>query len=131
MTTPTVDEQRRLAVERLDAAGLPTADLLAAASLAARLVGEPGGASQLGGRPRMPAGWSWPQWEGRPLQYLARVDLHELSCVLRESGRQGPPASGQLHLMADAVGEGWGFDPAHRGSFWASIVDDRAITVER
>lgn len=121
MTALSVEEQKRLITQRLQAAGLPVADLLATARMGARLVAG-AGASQLGGRPRMPVDWSWPEWNGRPLQYLARIDLEELSSVLSVTDRHGLPATGQLHLMADALGAGWGFDPAHAGSFSATIV---------
>ncbi len=129
MTAPAVAEQKRLITQRLEAAGLPVADLLAAARMGARLVAG-AGVSQLGGRPRMPTDWSWPEWNGRPLQYLARVDLEELSSVLSVTDRHGLPASGQLHLMADALGAGWGFDPAHAGSFAATIVEERQPVVD-
>lgn len=130
MATPALAEQERVAAEQFHAAGLPARELLAAAHVGARLVADPVGSSQLGGRPRMPADWSWPEWKGRPLQYLARIDLRELSSVLSEDGRHGLPASGQLHLMADALAEGWGFDPAHRGSFSALIVGPEQVTVD-
>jgi len=130
MTVPPLAEQKHLATQRLEAAGLPVPELLAAARVGARLVAG-AGASQLGGRPRMPAGWSWPEWNGRPLQYLARIDLEELSSVLSESDRHGLPATGQLHLMADPLGEAWGFDPADAGSFVATlVVEDRQAIVD-
>jgi uncharacterized protein YwqG len=79
----------------------------------------------------MPAGWSWPEWNARPLQYLARIDLEELSNVLSETERHGLPATGQLHLMADSLGQAWGFDPSDRGSFSAEIVpNERTVDYE-
>ena len=131
MAVPALDDQQRVASERLQAAGLPASELLAMAQIGARLVPDPAGATQLGGRPTMPLGWSWPEWNGRPLQYLARVDLKELSSVLSEADRHGlPAAAGQLHLLADPFGEGWGFDPADAGSFSAAIVAEDEQTVD-
>src|SRR5688572_3028647 len=130
MTARAIEHQQRLIVERLRAAELPVEDLLAGARIGARLLRDPSGRSQLGGRPAMPPGWTWPEWNGRPLQYLARIDLAELAGVLSERDRHGFPASGQLHLMTDALGDGWGYDPAHAGSFDATITDDGERVVE-
>jgi uncharacterized protein YwqG len=131
LAVPVVDQQQALATERLQAADLPADDLVGAASIGARLVADASGASQLGGRPTMPAEWSWPEWNGRPLQHLARIDLQELASARSASSGLKLPGSGQLHLMADALGQGWGFDPAHRGSFFAAIVSSEEAVSER
>jgi uncharacterized protein YwqG len=119
---PSVGQQTALWEERLTAAGIPPDGLISRARVGARMVPGDDGGSRLGGTPRMPAGWSWPAWQGRPLQYLARIDLDALARVLSVDQRHGLPAAGALHLFTDALGEGWGFDPEHAGSFAAFLV---------
>ena len=75
---------------------------------------------RLGGRPRLPATVAWPDRKGRPLSFIAELDL----TALRAAG--GPdwlPASGVLHLFFDAADEPWGFDPADRDG-WKVIMTD-------
>jgi uncharacterized protein YwqG len=127
---PSVEEQAALWGERLAAAGIPPDGLMSHSQVGARMVPGDDDSSRLGGAPRMPAGWSWPAWHGRPLQYLAEIDLDGLARVLSEDQRHGLPAGGALHLFADALGEGWGFDPEHAGSFAAFLVADR-VEVQR
>lgn len=71
----------------------------------------------------MPEGWIWPTWNGRPLQYLGGIDLKALARILSVKHRHGLPDAGRLELFADALGEGWGFDPSHAGSFAPFIID--------
>ena len=64
---------------------------------------------RLGGQPRLPGSSAWPERKGRPLSFIAELDL----TALRAAG--GPdwlPASGLLHLFYDVGDEPWGFDPA-------------------
>lgn len=92
------------------------------ARVGARLMPDPAGESALGGVPRMPSDWQWPVWDC-PLQYIARISLAALATVLDEEARRGLPASGTLHLFADALGNGWGTADDHAGSFAAFIAD--------
>jgi Domain of unknown function (DUF1963) len=108
---PSVDQQTALWEGRLTAAGIPPDGLMSHSQVGARMVPGDDGSLRLGGTPRMPAGWSWPAWHGRPLQYLAQIDLDGLARVLWENQRHGLPARGALHLFADALGEGCGVRP--------------------
>lgn len=72
------------------------------------------GRSRLGGLPDMPESLSWPEWQDRPLAFLAQIDLGELP---PESGELGLPSSGLLFFFYDSQQEAWGFDPADRGAW--------------
>lgn len=75
---------------------------------------------RLGGTPRLPASTAWPDRKGRPLSFIAELDLAALRAV---GGPDWLPASGVLHLFFDAEEEPWGFDPAdHDG--WKVIMTD-------
>jgi uncharacterized protein YwqG len=104
---------------RLVGAGLGAhADaLLALARPAVRLVPDPDAAvvergSRLGGTPDLDPGTPWPERDGRPLAFVAQVDLatvapHDVDGVL--------PRDGLLSFFYDVVDLPWGFDPADRG----------------
>lgn len=72
----------------------------------------PLGASRLGGAPDLPAGAEWPVWEGRPLSFLAQLNLAELAGFPAAAAL---PAAGLLSFFYDAQEQPWGFDPANRG----------------
>jgi len=55
------------------------------------------GGTRLGGTPDLPAGFSWPQYEGRPLPFLAQLDLAELRSLLPAGAL---PATGHLFFFA-------------------------------
>jgi uncharacterized protein YwqG len=75
---------------------------------------------RLGGTPRLPASTAWPDRKGRPLSFIAELDLTALRVV---GGPDWLPASGLLHLFFDAEEEPWGFDPAdHDG--WKVLMTD-------
>jgi len=71
--------------------------------------------SRLGGDPVMAAGAQWPCWLAEPLNFLALIDLAEIS-PFDDSGLL-PPA-GFLNFFYDATGQGaWGFDPAQSAAW--------------
>ena len=75
---------------------------------------------RLGGAPRLPASVAWPDRKGRPLSFIAELDL---TAVRAAGGPDWLPASGVLHLFFDAEEEPWGFDPAdHDG--WKVLMTD-------
>jgi uncharacterized protein YwqG len=75
---------------------------------------------RLGGSPRLPASTAWPDRKGRPLSFIAELDLAALRAV---GGPDWLPASGFLHLFFDTGEEPWGFDPAdHDG--WKILLTD-------
>lgn len=116
---PDLSTQRAELRERLGGAGLDADVFLGLARVGARLVAlsDAPGRSRLGGLPELPFGSAWPEHDGRPLMFTARVDLDELAEVLPADDRQGLPASGDLWLFTDALGMAWGFRPEDRGSF--------------
>ena len=75
---------------------------------------------RLGGQPRLPASIGWPDRKGRPLSFIAELDLAALRAV---DGPDWLPASGALHLFFDAEEEPWGFDPADRDG-WKVLRTD-------
>ena len=82
--------------------------------------------SHFGGAPPLPAGTAWPSRDGRPLTFLACVDLPSLHAALPVSWL--PPA-GRLLFFYDAENQPWGFDPKDRGS---SVVHHEAdVALER
>lgn len=79
---------------------------------------------RLGGSPRLPSPDLWPDRKGRPLSFIAELDL----AALRAGG--GPdylPAEGFLHVFYDAEDQPWGFDPEDRDGlalvFTATVAD--------
>jgi uncharacterized protein YwqG len=75
---------------------------------------------RLGGAPRLPASTAWPDRKGRPLSFIAELDL---AALRRVGGPDWLPASGILHLFFDAEEEPWGFDPADDDG-WKVIMTD-------
>lgn len=75
---------------------------------------------RLGGLPRLPASTAWPERQGRPLSFIAELDLAALRAV---GGPDWLPAEGVLHLFFDAEEEPWGFDPADRDG-WQVLMTD-------
>lgn len=67
------------------------------------------GASRFGGAPDVPAGFEWPTWNGRPLSFLAQLDLAALPPA------PGLPRDGWLLFFYDTQDMPWGFDPADQG----------------
>lgn len=74
-------------------------------------------ASHLGGSPELDADQSWPECNGRPLSFLAAVDLAD---VAETDSGLNLPRSGVLNFFYDVDRQPWGFDPADRGS-WAVV----------
>lgn len=73
-------------VEELHAIGLGriAPALMSSAKVAVQLITMPGedsemalGISRLGGLPDMPAEVIWPQWNGKPLSFIAQINLNE------------------------------------------------------
>jgi uncharacterized protein YwqG len=56
----------------------------------------PLGASRLGGEPDLPPDLPWPKWKGRPLAFVAQLDLEELP---RIAGRELLPPRGRLYFF--------------------------------
>jgi len=100
------------AEEMLRKAGIPKAAELAALAepsfkITTRrvpLAELPLGASRFGGTPDVLPGFTWPERDGRPLTFLAQLDLAEIRAP-------GGPDRGWLLFFYDAAGLPWGRQP--------------------
>lgn len=68
--------------------------------------------SYLGGQPPEFEGFAWPHRNGRPLAFLACIDLAQVS-----SGIDWFPKTGRLLFFYDLEKQPWGFDPQDRGAW--------------
>jgi len=84
----------------------------------------PIGASRLGGTPDVSPGFVWPLWKGRPLSFLAQLDLSALASYPFCSVL---PQRGVLAFFYDPDQETWGFDPNDRGSWLVHFEPDPAV----
>ena len=75
---------------------------------------------RLGGYPRLPSATGWPDRQGRPLSFIAELDLAALRA---SAGPDWLPGSGLLHVFFDVEKEPWGFDPADRDG-WKIVMTD-------
>lgn len=83
--------------------------------------------SYLGGLPSVGCHLSWPRNLGKPLTFLAQVDLGEVN---KGSFISWLPNSGRLLFFYDAENSPWGFDPKNFGG-WAVIYDQSESGAER
>ena len=72
------------------------------------------GGSRLGGSPDLPPGFVWPTNQGRPLVFLAQLNLTDFR---RFEAAQVLPDEGWLYFFYDAGAQPWGFDPADRAGW--------------
>ncbi len=70
--------------------------------------------SKIGGLPDVPRGFEWPTWKGKPLAFLAQLDL---SAVQPPPSLANLPKTGLVYFFYDQEQSTWGFDPADRGSW--------------
>lgn len=75
--------------------------------------GDSSSTSWIGGQPQVPAGFEWPVYNGRPLDFLLQLDLAVLAAF--ETGLNLPKA-GRLLFFYDTEIQTWGFRPEDRGS---------------
>jgi uncharacterized protein YwqG len=68
--------------------------------------------SHLGGLPNLPPNVAWPEWNGRRLDFLARISISELQQAHLVDWL---PASGSLLFFYDLENQPWGYDPKDRG----------------
>lgn len=89
-----------------------------------------GPAGRLGGLPTIAGVHDWPRVDGRPLSFVAEIDLEAVAAVLDVPWL---PRSGRLHFFYDMVEWPAGFDPADRGH-WAVLhtaADSVTAPIER
>lgn len=72
-------------------------------------------ASYLGGTPPLFPAFKWPEHKGRPMGFLACIDLSQLPDAL-----DWLPKTGKLLFFYDMEEQPWGFDPNDRGG-WSVI----------
>lgn len=121
----------------LDASGLQrvSQSILELSEPAIRFVIAPGqeasiqvGASKVGGYPDLPPGFPWPECRGHPLDFLAQINLTELSAF--EGSDQLPP-SGILFFFFGTEGDPF-HHPAEDTSSWRVLfIDDPDSAPER
>lgn len=70
--------------------------------------------SWIGGDPRVPPDFKWPSWQGRPMTFLAQMDLSEVAAALREPWF---PTHGQLYFFHASGDPELGDEPTERGSW--------------
>lgn len=75
------------------------------------------GQSRIGGLPDLPPEITWPVWHGRPLSFLAQLELSDLNAF---ACFRLLPSTGYLWFFYDAEQRTWGFDPKDGGS-WAVV----------
>lgn len=89
-----------------------TAVLLPLAKPALRLGAGDGVPVHLGGAPLLPPGEMWPEWNGRPLDFLGVIDFADLAGFGKIPGI---PATGTTAFYyATEIPRPWGNEPAHR-----------------
>jgi len=71
------------------------------------------GFSKLGGLPLLPPDAVWPEWQGKPLSFLAQIDLAEINACVPSF----LPKGGCLYFFYDQEQSTWGFDPKDAGSW--------------
>lgn len=83
------------------------------------------GASRFGGAPDLPADFVWPVHEGRPLAFLAQLDLATLPAV------EGSdlPTRGSLAFFYEVESMKWGFAPEDRGCAHVAWLDGNPLVV--
>lgn len=84
--------------------------------------------SKLGGLPDVKPGFTWPQWKGDSLAFLAQFDLGELPSV--PPSLSGLPQTGILYFFYDKEQSTWGFDPQDRGS-WCIVYEPDSTGLEQ
>jgi uncharacterized protein YwqG len=77
------------------------------------------GASRFGGAPDLPAGAAWPAFKGKPMSFLAQIDLSETAKL---DPNQLLPGAGRLLFFYDADQETYGDQPGDREG-WQVIFD--------
>ena len=77
--------------------------------------------SHIGGKTNLPPGVSWPEWQGRRLDLLARISMPELHQAHRIDWL---PQEGALLFFYDTDEQPWGFDPKDRGGCAVLHVPD-------
>lgn len=84
--------------------------------------------THIGGLPELPSGTEWPNWKGRPLSFLAQLDL---SSAPDFAWPEWAPREGRLLFFYDVVEQPWGYDPEDRGCCAVIYVPPDAAVADR
>jgi uncharacterized protein YwqG len=84
----------------------------------------PIGASRFGGTPDVPATFAWPSRDGRPLTFLAQLELAEVKMPEL-------PEHGWLLFFYDVQDMPWGFDPRDAGGAAVVFLDSDRSALRR
>lgn len=84
-----------------------------------QLVSASSGRSRVGGLPQLGDAFAWPSRDGRPLSFLAQIDLEEARAA---DGLVWLPDRGMLFFFYQADDGPWGFSPDDKDS-WAVLFD--------
>ena len=74
----------------------------------------PVGVSKFGGLPDVPTDFSWPEWNGQPLAFLAQINL---ATIATNPIAKPLPSDGLISFFYDCEQSTWGFDPKDKGSW--------------
>lgn len=86
------------------------------------------GVSRLGGLPNLPPDVAWPVDDGRPLDFIAQIDLAQAAEAMH---LQDMPVTGWLAFFYDADYQPWGFDPRDRGGWRVLFFQGEATALRR
>ena len=88
----------------------------------------PLGSTRIGGRPDLADNVIWPVWKGKPLAFLAQVNLGDL---VRFPFVNVSSQEGWLLFFYDAEQSTWGFDPQDKGSWAVIFMPNDKAQIER
>jgi len=88
----------------------------------------PLGSTRVGGRPDLADDVVWPSWNGKPLVFLAQINLGDLAKFPFASVL---PREGWLVFFYEAEQSTWGYDPKDKGSWAVIFMPDAKARLER
>jgi uncharacterized protein YwqG len=84
--------------------------------------------THIGGLPELPNGVKWPSWKGKPLSFVAQLDL---GAAPDFEWPEWTPREGRLLFFYDVTEQPWGYDPEDRGCCAVIYVPPGAAVAER
>lgn len=89
----------------------------------------PIGTTKFGGLPDLPADMPWPATHGRPLAFLAQINLADMPA---EQIDDWPlPRAGLLSFWFDDAAQPWGYDPKHAGGYQVHLLPTAGAALAR
>ncbi|WP_061214419.1 DUF1963 domain-containing protein [Syntrophomonas wolfei] len=87
------------------------------------------GESKIAGIPDLPFTMEWPSVKGRPLSFIAQLNMEELADILPQN--ELLPAKGWLYFFYDNEEQPWGYQPEHREQWEVLSFDGDPALLER